>query len=164
MRYLTLALVASAGLLLAVPATAAPCCDKMSMPCCEKMSMPCCDHDASAVEILVALGTPAPLASPARQATEVWFQRPVVIDRKILQGHYVIEHDNDRMARGEPCTYIYAYDDRTKPVVTFHCTHLERAEAPQGTVVLYTTADGWQKMSEFQFKGETASHGVPTGR
>jgi len=47
----------------------------------------------------------------------------------------VIEHDNDRMARGEPCTHIYAYNDRTTPVATFHCTHLERDRADEGVVV-----------------------------
>ena len=164
MRYMTLLFVGLAGLLLAVPATAATCCDKAAMPCCDKASMPCCDKADDAVSVLMSLEAPAVAAAPARQATDVWFQRPVVIDHKILQGHYVIEHDNDRMARGEPCTYIYAYSDRTKPIVTFHCIHLEREAATQGTVVLYTTSDGWQKMSEFQFKGETASHGVPTER
>ena len=104
-------------------------------------------------------------APPVRQQTEVWFQRPVMVGRHILQGRYVIEHDNDRMARGEPCTYIYAYDDRTKPVVAFHCTHLERDRQGKNTVVLATISDGsMQLLQEFQFAGETASHGVPTER
>ena len=104
-------------------------------------------------------------APPVRQSTEVWFQRPVRVGRNILQGHYVIEHDNDRMARGEPCTYIYAYNDRTRPVVVFHCTHLERDRNGTNTVALVTISDGsMQKMTEFQFAGEYAAHGVPSGR
>jgi len=132
--------------------------------------MPCC-ADKDAVQILLAMApmqgdpqlqddpqlNPAP---PARQLTDVWFKQPVLFGNKILQGHYVIEHDNDRMARGEPCTHIYAFDDRTKPVVAFHCTHLERPRASQNTAVLITK-DDHKVMTEFQFAGETAAHGVP---
>src|SRR5688500_3031391 len=105
------------------------------------------------------LHNPAP---PSRHTAEVWFHRPVLVVRSILQGRYVIEHDNNRMARGEPCTHIYAYDDRTKPVAAFHCTHLERDRADQNLVVLYTMSDGkMQRLAEFQFAGETAAHGYP---
>ncbi len=100
-----------------------------------------------------------------RQAAEVWFQRPVIVGKAILQGHYVIEHDNDRMARGEPCTHLYAFNDRTTPVATFDCTHLERDRAPQSIVVLTTTSDGnMQRLTEFQFAGDSLAHGYPTGR
>ena len=106
--------------------------------------------------------SPAP---PVRQLAEVWVQRPVLVGRSILQGRYVIEHDNDRMARGEPCTHIYAYNERKTPVATFHCTHLERDRAAQNTVVLTTAADtNMQKLTEFQFAGETGAHGYPTVR
>jgi hypothetical protein len=151
---------------------AMPCCEQQkAMPCCEQpQDMSCCGatQDQDAIEMLMALNTqvepadpqlaPAP---PARQVTEVWFQRPVIVGKSILQGRYVIEHDNDRMARGEPCTYIYAFDDRTKPVVTFHCTHLERERATQNIAVVETKGD-LQVLKEFQFAGETASHGVPS--
>jgi len=49
-------------------------------------------------------------------------------------------------------------------MATFHCTHLERERAGQNTVVLITMPNGWQKLTEFQFAGETASHGYPTVR
>lgn len=161
----------AAAFLLFAPARAdAACCDQKMMPCCETQIMPCC-ADKDAVQILLAMApmqgdpqlqddpqlNPAP---PARQLTDVWFKQPVLFGNKILQGHYVIEHDNDRMARGEPCTHIYAFDDRTKPVVAFHCTHLERPRASQNTAVLITK-DDHKVMTEFQFAGETAAHGVP---
>ena len=76
----------------------------------------------------------------------------------------MIEHDNDRMARGEPCTHIYAYNDQTNPVVAFHCTHLERDRAGQNTVVLHRRRRHMQLLQEFQFAGETAAHGVPSER
>lgn len=154
----------AAALLLTTPARAraADCCD---MPCCQTQQMACCKDDMNAIDILLSMDslaspqlTPAP---PVRQATDVWFMRPVMVGKSILQGHYVIEHDNDRMARGEPCTHIYAFEDREKPVVTFHCTHLERNRAKENIAVLTTKGD-MQYMTEFQFAGETASHGVPS--
>lgn len=169
-----LKLLAAAGvaaLMLSAPARAdASCCDQKPMPCCQQQQamkdMPCCDKDA--IEMIMAMSqqaTPAVdpqlnPAPPARQVTEIFFQRPTFVGKSILQGRYVIEHDNDRMARGEPCTYIYAYEDRTKPVVMFHCTHLERPRSNQNIAVLVAKGD-MVEMQEFQFAGETASHGVP---
>lgn len=162
-----------AGLLLFLPVRAdAACCDQ-SKPaihdhdtkagCC---AMPCCSDKAaaepSAVEILLAMDPQFNPAPPVVQKTDVWFKRPVRVGNSILQGRHVIEHDNDRMARGEPCTHIYAYNDQTTPVVTFHCTHLERDRVSANTVVLYTIGDGtMQALSEFQFAGEHAAHGFP---
>jgi hypothetical protein len=172
-------LFAAAGMAVALflaPASAdASCCDqakkemKAGAPCCD---MPCCaDHAVKAEPKEVVLLLPLendPQLNPApsvRQSTEVWFQRPVRVGRHILQGRYVIEHDNDRMARGEPCTYIYAYNDRTKPVVAFHCTHIERDRPGVNTAVLATIGDGtMQQLLEFQFAGEHAAHGVPSER
>jgi hypothetical protein len=89
----------------------------------------------------------------------------VLVGKAILQGRYVIEHDNDRMARGEPCTHIYAYADRATPVATFHCTHLERDRADTNIVVVVPALGGtMQQLTEFQFAGETAAHGYPTVR
>ena len=172
-------LFAAAGMAVALflaPASAdASCCDqtthqmKGGAPCCD---MPCCADqgtkaEAKEVDLLLPLENDPQLnpAPPVRQATEVWFQRPVRVGNHILQGRYVIEHDNDRMGRGEPCTHIYAYHDRSKPVVAFHCTHLERDRNGTNTVVLVSTGDGtMQQMMEFQFAGEHAAHGVPSER
>ncbi len=152
-------------------AAEASCCDQtghgahQAKACCDK---PCCkDHGGSEQSALELLQTDPQLnpAPPVRQAAEVWFQRPVIVGKAILQGHYVIEHDNDRMARGEPCTHLYAFDDRTTPVATFDCTHLERDRASQSIVVLTTTSDGnMQRLTEFQFAGESLAHGYPTVR
>lgn len=155
------------------------CCDqaKAAMPCCEeaKAAMPCCEADLNKdINVLAQLPIDTQIAEPpvqtadpqlapeppVRQLTEVFFQRPTFVGRSILQGRYVIEHDNARMARGEPCTYIYAFNDRTKPVVTVHCTHIERERAGQNVVVLQSKGDT-VVMDEFQFAGETAAHGIP---
>jgi hypothetical protein len=177
MHFKLLAAAGVACLLLSTPAGAAQsCCDHTKMAghdmkggCCD---MPCCaDKDAKgepgAIELLLTLETDPQLvpAPPVRQATQVWFQRPVRVGTHILQGRYVIEHDNNRMARGEPCTHIYTFENQKVPVVRFHCTHLERGRAGENIAVLVSTGDGtMQKLLEFQFAGETAAHGVPSDR
>ncbi len=163
MHFRNFALIGLAGLLLlASPAAAATsaCCDeKMDKACCD---MPCCkDHVMASKTSAEAI---VPAVAPVRQAVYVWFQRPVMAGRHILQGRYVIEHDNDRMARGEPCTRVYAYDDQRLPVVEFNCIHLERDNAHQHQVVLASIGDGMQQFLEFQFAGETAAHGLPKDR
>ncbi len=165
-----LATIGLAGLLFASPAAFAAdgdCCADQAK-CCD---MPCCkDHgakaEASAVDLFFQMAQPAPseVTAPARQATVVWFMQPVRIGNNILQGRYVIEHDNDRMAAGGPCTYIYAYEDQKVPVVAFHCVHLERETSKTGTVVLRSGSDGFKRMVEFQFPGDPSGHGLPTVR
>jgi hypothetical protein len=173
MRLTMFGTLAVAAFLFVQPANAdAACCGQdhqnhqMKAGCCDQ---PCCADskkiEPSAIELMVTMDpqwTPAP---PARQRSEVWFHRPTWVGKSILQGRYIIEHDNDRMARGEPCTYIYAFDDQTNPVVTFHCTHLERERAGTNLVYLIDdAASGWKRFTEFQFAGEHASHGYPTVR
>ena len=171
MHWNLLTVAFAAAVLIAAPApAAAACCDQHThaqQACCDK---PCCkEHQPAAgpsiVEMMLSSDPQLNPAPPVRQTAEVWFKRPVMVGGSILLGRYVIEHDNDRMARGEPCTHIYAYDNRTKPVAAFHCVHLERDRADQNLVVLYTTSDGvTQRLTEFQFAGETAAHGYPTVR
>lgn len=104
--------------------------------------------------------------TPARQYAKVWFMRPTQIGRHVLQGQYIVEHDTDRQARGEPCTYIYAANNRRVPVVTFHCTHLERPSHDDASVTVVSTGDisGLVKLTEFQFARDAAAHGVPSIR
>jgi hypothetical protein len=186
MPFKLLAVAGAAFLLLAAPASAdASCCDQHhgQAPCCATHSttqtphrgdpgMPCCadTKDVSIVDLLPFQDDPQlNPAPPARQSFDVWFKRPTMVGRSVLQGRFIVEHDNDRMARGEPCTHIYAFDDynkgdTSKPYATFHCTHLERDRAQTNIVVLESMANGWQRLVEFQFTGEAASHGYPTVR
>jgi hypothetical protein len=165
MHFKLLVAAAITGVFLLTPAPVeASCCDQKGHAaqhlCCKEQNV-----EPSAIQMLLDLDpqfTPAP---PVKQTTEVWFHRPVLAGRAILQGRYVIEHDNDRMARGEPCTHLYRYNDQETPVATFHCTHLERDRASQNVVVLTTTSDGnMQRLSEFQFAGERFAHGYPSAR
>jgi hypothetical protein len=167
MHFKLFAAAAVAALVLLWPARAtAACCDQAPAPCCDK-AMACCekkDHVHGVAGVPVEQDPQLNPVPPVRQMAEVWFTRPTLIGRAIVQGRYVIEHDNERMARGEPCTHIYAFDDRDTPVATFHCTHLERDRADHARAVVVTMPDGMQKLTEFQFAGESAAHGYPTVR
>ena len=167
--HFNLVVAAFVGLFALMPAAAdASCCDQAGhashqAACCDK---PCCNaaKDANLVAPMTVDPQLAP-TPPIRQTAVVWFHRPVLVGRSILQGRYVIEHDNARAARGEPCTHLYAYDNRKTPVATFHCTHLERERAAENVVVLTSVLGGsMQQLTEFQFAGETASHGYPSVR
>ena len=167
MHFKLLAAGAVAALMLVPAAADAACCDQDHK---SHQPMACCaDHHVTAeptiVERFMQMDPQLTPAPPVRQVAEVWFKRPTLIGRTIVLGRYVIEHDNDRMARGEPCTHIYAFDDRKTPVATFHCTHLERDRADANLVALIDDApSGMKRLTEFQFAGETASHGYPTIR
>jgi hypothetical protein len=171
MHLRNVAFIGLAGsLLIASPAAAAnqACCgEKMDKACC---NMPCCKDPVQAPDInivgMLSTNEPAPVTTvaPARQAVTVWFHRPVWVGKSLLQGRYVIEHDNDRMVRGEPCTHIYAYDDRKTPIVAFHCIHIERDAASKDQVTLVSTGEIAQRMVEFQFAGETGAHALPLMR
>ena len=160
MRFKMLALVGVAGALVSAPALASDtaCDHKAGMACCEEKArcdMPCCAKDTPVTSIV----------APVRQVAVVWLHRPVWVGGTVLQGRYLIEHDTARMARGEPCTFIYPFADQRLPVVAFHCVHLERASGKTNTVVLESIGDGQhQKLQAFQFAGEIVAHGVPTVR
>lgn len=166
MRFTSLAFVA-ALLLMPVAARADVACGDQ---CDQACGMPCCAQDPMACGMKKPASDPNAtpphvhgVASP-RQTGVVFFQRPVLVGRTVLFGKYIIEHDTDRQARGEPCTYIYAAAKPAVPVVTFHCEHLDAVTAERDTVVLRTSPDGISKLLQFQFAGETAAHGYPAGR
>ena len=136
--------------------------------------------------LITALLAVAPVAAPeaagvpgdqrvdrARDAVEfhqqvmtVWFYKPVKVGDRILFGKYIIEHDDVRMRRGRPCTYLYPASDPRLPVVSFRCTHLTRPETAAHTVLVrsFHLANGMTELVAFQFAGETVAHGVPEAR
>jgi len=171
----SLVFMLTAGLLLATgtPA-AAKCCDDHKCP----TDMACCKHQTSAASFEISESSDVTQLTPGlewpdretrgqREYAKVLFRDPVRIGDHILIGTYVIEHDNDRMARGLPCTHIYAYNDRRLPVVAFHCRHLNRTAGKKATVTLQRTSDlttRMFKLVEYQFEGSADGHGVPTER
>lgn len=172
MRVVTFVMTALVLLAADTGAAAAKCCNDDK--CCAKAT--CCKHHADvALEpmetglsvVAPGLEWPAEAARPVREYAKVLFRDPVRIGDRVLIGAYVIEHDDERMARGLPCTHIYAADNRTVPVVAFHCRHLDRTPNPNATVTLQRLPDPSTRMFklvEFQFENSTDGHGVPDAR
>jgi len=99
-----------------------------------------------------------------RQWAIVKFSDPVVVRGQILMGSYLVVHDDDRMAKGEPCTSIYAFDPARGPqalAVEFMCKPEKREVCDKTTFSLLRTDDGPSRVTEYQFAGDTEVHGVP---
>ena len=176
MRFLVVVL--SAVLLQAnTVAAAGRCCDEHK----PSATAACCKHHADAVDVnalpplpSVTPGLEWPIESEptmgepvVRELAVVRFRDPVLVGDRVLIGKYVIEHDTERMARGLPCTHIYAAHDRRLPVVAFHCRHFERTPGPKASVTLQRVSDPSTRMFklvEYQFAGSSDGHGVPIGQ
>jgi len=80
-----------------------------------------------------------------------------------LQGEYLFVHDDEAMARGEACTYVYkgVAEVANKLVVSFHCTPAPRTKVANFTVRTLLTTPGHPELREFQFAGSTETHLVP---
>jgi len=91
----------------------------------------------------------------------VEFTETVKLLGVFLKGDYVIVHDEDRMAKGEACTYVY--DAKGALVVSFHCTPVERPKAESFRIVASraTLTNGPAEIKEIQFAGSTEAHLIP---
>ena len=151
---------------LAATPAAASCCDTEKKACCDMQTMTCCERVNDAAAVAVLLPQVVPESRPVRETMTVSFMKPVKLADRILLGKYIIEHDNDRMASGKPCTHVYAASDRRLPVVAFHCTHLKGSGAERASVTLRPLGEpnGLRELTQFQFAGERGAHGVPAVR
>jgi hypothetical protein len=103
-----------------------------------------------------------------KQSATVEFKEQTKVLNLLLSGKYLIVHDDERMAGGEDCTYIYetTSGEPGKLVISFHCIPLTRTKASS---FIYRTAlisanSNIQELREFQFAGSTESHGVPSAK
>jgi hypothetical protein len=55
-------------------------------------------------------------AKPARKSAVVTFGTTTIIAGAAALGTVLFEHDDARMARGEPCTTVYNFDQTTNSV------------------------------------------------
>ena len=91
----------------------------------------------------------------------VQFTEPVKLLNVILKGQYLFVHDEEKMASGQDCTFVY--DKEGKLIVSFHCIPVERTKARGFRVVSSRvgTSNGPLEMKEYQFEGSTEAHQVP---
>ena len=92
------------------------------------------------------------------QKAKVEFTETIKLKDVMLRGEYLFVHDDEKLAKGLDCTYIY--DSSGKLVVSFHCEPIERAKADQFKV-LVTTRGNILELEEYQFAGSTEAHRVP---
>lgn len=94
------------------------------------------------------------------ERANIEFTQAVKLVNVVLKGEYFIKHDDERMAKGEDCTYVY--DTKGKLIVSFHCTPIERPKAERFRVVTRRIeATGLSEIVEIQFAGSTEAHQVP---
>ena len=106
---------------------------------------------------------PAPDQAEGRRTARITFEASHVGGGHTACWTYVIDHDDHRMARGEPCTILYRPGTRDEVVVSFHCLPRERGIAR--SFVSRTRADpiaDIETLTEYQFAGEAEAHGVPS--
>ncbi|MBI3950091.1 MAG: hypothetical protein HY314_06520 [Acidobacteria bacterium] len=102
---------------------------------------------------------------PRIQIALVEFTQKVKLLDVLLKGRYLIVHDEVKMARGKPCTYVYRFrkDRSAELIVSFHCQPVNREKAKQFTTVvsrISLTSDVLE-LREYQFADSTEGHGVP---
>ena len=107
------------------------------------------------------IASKSPVAGKKRAVMQ--FTEPVRLMGVTLQkGDYLFVHDDDAMARGEACTFVYkgnaAVD--SKLVVSFHCVPAERFKVNNFTVRM-AAVNGLNELREYQFAGESEAHVVP---
>ena len=102
-------------------------------------------------------------ANPAKtKKATVLFNDPVMLMGVTLKGQYLFVHDDEAMARGEACTFVYKGDApiASKLVVSFHCVPTQRLKV-NSFIVRTELIAGINQLREYQFEGETEAHTVP---
>ena len=114
---------------------------------------------------LVGIATLAASALvPTKHSALVDFTRPTIIAGTIVSGKVVFAHDDDKMANGQPCTTVYQYvqGGQGKKLVEFMCQPIQQARTEHFTArCSRATLSGPDVLTEYQFAGDTESHGVP---
>ena len=123
---------------------------------------------ASVVLLLFGTGavTTSAGSAPRRQSAVIYLNEPTLVGSTIVQGPVLFVHDEERMARGEPCTTIRLFEPGNGPtesLASFHCIPTRRPTARAFTISTRpNTADGFGcVLTEYQFAGDSEGHGVP---
>src|SRR5437879_6398475 len=100
-----------------------------------------------------------------KQSAIVHFTNPTLVAGEVLAaGEYLIVHDDDKMARGGPCTTFFCLDaDKGwTEAVSFYCRPVDRDPVDRTSLDLVTTTveeylrgSAVDKLIEYQFAGDT---------
>jgi hypothetical protein len=98
---------------------------------------------------------------PVKEEAVVEFDELVRLKGVFLRGRYLFVHDEEKMAKGEDCTWIY--DVKGRLVISFHCTPVERPLTDKFRVVVSRRANAVDvpEVLEVQFPLSLEGHQVP---
>lgn len=120
--------------------------------------------------IVSALGSFATAAPPGKDISVANIPDKTKLLKATLQGKYIFVHDEERMAKGEDCLYVYEYSEdqagrpEVKPeklVVSFHCQRVQREKATQIVLTYGMLSPDLLELREIQFPGSADGHRVP---
>ena len=103
-------------------------------------------------------------STPRVEKAVVEFPQQVKLLNVFLKGSYLFVHDDNKMARGEACSYIYEWIDgkQGRLVTSFHCTPVAREQADHFTVKTTSIGANFSpEITEYQFAGSTEGHQIP---
>jgi hypothetical protein len=119
------------------------------------------------VSALCSLATAAP---PSKEMAVVDIPDKTRLLKTTLQGKYIFVHDEEKMAKGEPCFYVYDYSEDAagqpelkadKLIVSFHCEPVQHQKVSQIVLTYGMTDSGLFDLREIQFAGSAEGHRVP---
>ena len=121
-----------------------------------------------AAAMLLAAMTTATVggATARRQCAIANLKNPTLVGSVIVQGPVMFVHDDEKAARGEPCTSVFLFDPHKgadEEIATFHCIPRPRKVAARFTIRTKWNRElqyGWI-LTEYQFGGDAEGHGVP---
>jgi hypothetical protein len=121
---------------------------------------------ASAIALFVKVATGQDRAyAPPREVAVVEFAETVKLLDVFLRGQYLVVHDEEKMAQGEPCLYVfrYAQGQKGKLVASFHCKPASRERVARFRVIVSKNRTPYDvpEVREIQFAGSTMAHRVP---
>lgn len=103
-------------------------------------------------------------AVPVRRSAAVRFLKPTIVAGAFIQGTVVFEHDDAKMANGEPCTTVYRFKSKSElgePLVSFMCVPQERPVATKFEATIVKNITSPDRLIAYQIAGEREAHGVP---
>ena len=112
------------------------------------------------------LPSTAKAPSPHRESAVVEFNHQVKLLSVFLKGRYLVVHDDEMMARGGACTFVYSLkeDRQDKLVLSFHCTPVAQEKARSFTIrtVSLLPSLAIDEVREIQFEGSSEGHLAPS--
>lgn len=118
---------------------------------------------ATLAVIGLALAPAVSADPPSQEQLTVRFLRPTFFEGVLLQGDYLFVHDPYKMAREEPCLFVYEGRARTdeKAIASVHAKLVEHSGRAVARVETERVSEGvlWS-LSEIQFPGATGAHHV----